>query len=110
MDPEGKKLSSARNWWLLIGGFVVFVVAFSLLEHLVGTESTGSRPAQDATSLTSPASPEVRRLDDGAVEIRHDFFRRSTIRLGNEDEGQAVLRLIRSRFGSSFRLGWGGPD
>ena len=110
MERENRRSSSARNWWLLIGGVVVFVLGFSLLESLVGTEPTGSTPAQDAAAPTSPAAPEVRRLDDGAIEIRHDFFRRSTIRLDDEDEEQALFDCLTQGIEESFADGTEGWD
>lgn len=113
MEPESETSSSARKWWLLIGGIVVFVVAYSLLESLVGSEPTpsgnGSTPAEGADAAPSPAPPQVTRLADGAIEIRHDFFRRTTIRLGNEDDEKALLdclaRGIEETFGDGT-AGW----
>ncbi len=92
MDPESERSSSARKRWLLIGGVVVFVVAFSLLESLFSTEPT--TPAEDAGAATSPRPPELRRLDNGEIEIRHDFFRRSTFRMGDEDEEKALFDCL----------------
>jgi hypothetical protein len=106
MDSESERSSSARNWWLLAGGFVVFVVAFGLLESLVRTEPTaskeGSTPDEDAAAASSPAPPTLRRLDDGAIEIRHDFFRRSTIRLGTEDQEQALFDCLAQGIEQTF--------
>ena len=95
MDPESGRSSSARKWCLLIGGIVVFVVAFGLLESLVRPEPTpGSTSAEDARAAVSPAPPELRMLDDGEIEIRHDFFRRSSFRLGNEEDGKALFDCL----------------
>jgi hypothetical protein len=106
MESESKRSSSARKWWLLAGGFVVFVVAFGLLESLVRTEPTpsegGSTPAGGAVAALSPAPPLLRRLDDGAIEIRHDFFRRSTIRLSNEDDEQALFDCLAQGIEQTF--------
>ena len=104
MDPDSERTSSARKWWLLIGGIVVFVVGFSLLERLVRTESTPSErgSAEDADAAWSPAPPELRRLDDGGIEIRHDFFRRTTFRLGNEDDAQALFECLEQRIEETF--------
>ena len=102
--------SSARNWWLLIGGVFVFVVAFSLLESLVRRDPTGSTPEQDTAALTSPAPPEVLRPHDGGVEIRHDFFRRTTYRLESEDEEQALFDCLTQRVEQTFATGTEGWD
>ena len=114
MDSESERSSSARKWWLLVGGIVVFVVAFGLLESLVRTEPTpseeGSTPAVAADATLSPAPPELRRLDDGAIEIRHDFFRRSTIRLGNEEDEKALFDCLAQGIEQTFGDGTEGWD
>jgi hypothetical protein len=114
MDSESERSSSARKWWLLMGGIAAFVVAFSLLESLVRTESTtseeGSTPAPTAAAAPSPPPPRLRRLDDGAIEIRHDFFRRTTIRLGNEDDATALFDCLAQGIEETFAdgtEGWG---
>ena len=106
MDPESGGPSSARKWWLLIGGIVVFVVAFGLLESLVRPEPTpGSTSAIDASAADSPAPPELRMLDDGAIEIRHDFFHRSTIRLGSEEDEKALFDCLAQGIEQTFADG-----
>ena len=109
MDSERKGSSSARKWWLLIGTIVVFVVAFDLLEKLVRPEPTpsgeGSTVAEGAGAAASPAPPRLRRLDDGAIEIRHDFFRRSTIRLGDEDDEKALFDCLAQGIEQTFGEG-----
>jgi hypothetical protein len=98
MDSQSERSSSARKWWLLIGGVVVFVVAIDLLESLLRTESTpaenGSTPAGETDAATSPARPELRVQDDGAIEIRHGFFQRSTIRVGNDKDQEELLDCL----------------
>jgi hypothetical protein len=114
MDPEGKRSSSARDWWLLIGGIVAFVVAFSVLESVVRTEPTpseeGSAPAENADAAPSPTPPRLRRLEDGAIEIRHDFFRRSTIRLGDEKDEKALFDCLSQGIEQTFGDGTAGWD
>ena len=110
MDPKSERSSSARKWWLLIGGGVVFVVAFSLLQSLVRNEPTPSAESSAPGAAPSPAPPELRRLDDGGVEIRHDFFRRSTIRLGNEDEEKALFDCLAQGIEKTFGDGTKGWD
>ncbi len=106
VDPESGRSSSARKWGLLIGGIVVFVVAFGLLESLVRPEPTpGSTAADDTNAAASPAPPELRMLDDGAIEIRHDFFRRSTIRLGNKEDEQALYDCLAQGIEQTFADG-----
>jgi len=92
MDPENRR--SARKWWLLIGGAVVLLSGLSLLEDLVREEPQPSASAEDTRGLFSSATPQLRRLDDGAIEIRHDFFRRTTIRLGDEDAERALFDCL----------------
>jgi hypothetical protein len=109
MDPESEKSSSARKWWLLIGGIVVFVVVFTLLESLVRTDSTpsadGPTSTGNAAAVGSPLRPELRRLDDGAIEIRHDFFRRATIRLDTEEEDNALFDCLSQGIEQTFGEG-----
>jgi len=107
MDPEIATTSSARKWWMLLGGIVVFVVGFELLGSLFRTDPTsptnGSTPAESAVAVSrSPAPPELRRLEDGAIEIRHDFFRRSTIRIGDEEDAQALFECLSQGIEETF--------
>ena len=101
MDPEGKRSPSARKMWLLIGGVVVFFVAFDWLESLIRTEPTPSE-TEDADAAASPAPPELRRLDDGSIEIRHDFFRRTRIDLGNEEKEKALFDCLAQGIEETF--------
>jgi len=107
VDSESKTPFPARKWWLLIGGIVAFVVAFDLLERLVPSNE-GPAAAEDAALVSSPAPPELRRLDDGAIEIRHDFFRHSTIRLSNEDDSQALFDCLAEGIEQTFGEGTAG--
>jgi hypothetical protein len=105
VKPDHKSFFSKRKWWLLIGGGVLlYAVVFTLIENLVESESPtaadGSTPATGAGS--SPALPEVGRRDDGAVEIRHDFFRRTTIRLETEEEEQALFECLEREIEQAF--------
>jgi hypothetical protein len=95
---------------MLVGGVGVFVVAFTLLESLVGTKPTGSTSAQDSIASTSPAPPEVLRPEGGGVEIRLDFFRRSRYRLGNEDQEQALFDCLTKKIEEKFAAGTEGWD
>jgi len=107
MDSKSARSSSARKWWLLIGGIVVFVVAFDLLERLFPSEER-SASAEGSVSASSPAPPVLRRLDDGAIEIRHDFFRHSTIRLGDEDDEEALYDCLAQGIEQAFGEGTAG--
>ena len=106
MDSQRERSTSARKWWLLVAGIVVIVVTLDLLESLVGTAPTpseeGAAPKVGVVAALSPAPPEVHRLDDGGIEIRHDFFRRTTIRLGNEDEEQALFDCLAQGIETTF--------
>lgn len=112
MGPETKRWSASRKRWTLIGGVVVFVVAFSLVESLVGTEPTSEEGSTSTQDPSAPALPEVRRLEDGEIEIRLDFFRRSSIRLGDKDEEQILFDCltqgIEQTFGEGAPEGWDG--
>ena len=80
--PAKHRSSRVRRWWLLFGAIVVLIVTFDLLENLVGTGSSATNP--DVADASPPGLPIVRRADDGAIEIRHDFFHRSRTRTGSE--------------------------
>ena len=102
MDPERRSPSSTRGWWLLIGGAVVVVVGLGWIEKRVRHESTPATQEETTRRLFSTAPPEVRRLDDGAIEIRHDYFRRTTIRLDNEQAAQALFECLEQGIERSF--------
>ena len=102
MDSEGARPSSARSWWLLIGGIVVFLVVFDLIENLISPDPAIS---ERADTVPSSAAPTLRRLDDGAIEIRHDLFRRSTIRMGNEDSEKALFDCLAQGMDQTFEDG-----
>ena len=115
MDSEREKPASTRRWWLFLGGIVAFVVAFQLIESVFLTDPSGSEegaaPTEGAGGAPSPAPPEVRRLDNGAVEIRHDFFRRTTVRLGNDDDAKALFDCLTQGVEQTFGDGsesWSG--
>jgi len=105
----GTRASLTRKSWLLLGGFVAFLLVFGLLERFVGTAPSSSETTKEAVA---PEVPTVRRLDDGAIEIRHDLFRRSTIRLGDEEDEKALLDCIsqgiEESFGDGQAEGWSG--
>jgi hypothetical protein len=113
MEPERRK-PPFRKWWLLIAGIVVYLAVFSLLESLVRTDratsDTDSTSADAADAARSPAPPHVRRLEDGGIEIRHDFFRRSTIRLGNEEDEKALYDCLEREVEQTFGDGTEGWD
>jgi hypothetical protein len=102
--------SSARGWWLLLGGFVVFVVLFSLLERLVGSESSVPTVEQGTGAATSPALPVVRMPEDGGVEIRHDLLRRTRIRLESEEKDRALFDCLTRGLEETFASGTEGWD
>lgn len=105
MDSERKKsLFSGRGWWLPVGAFVGYLVVISLLERVV-PGGKGSTSGQGAAAVSAPAPPELVRLDDGAIEIRHDLFRRSTIRMGNEEDTGALYECLRQGFDEAFGTG-----
>ena len=104
MDREHRRSSETRKWWLLLGGFVLFLVAFQLLEDLISPA-----PLQDADAAPSPAPspapPELRRTEDGAIEIRHDLFQQTTIRLGDEEDSKALFDCLEQGFENAFGEG-----
>lgn len=109
MSSGNEKLTPARKRWLLFGGIAVFVVAFSLLESLVGTDSTPSEPEADEGTW-APEPPEVRRLEDGEIEIRHDFFRRSSYRMADKKEEQLLFDCLEKGIEETFGEGTTGWD
>jgi len=114
MDPKQERSSSARKWWLLIGAFVIFLVAFDLVERLVRTESTpseeGSPAAEGAFGARPNTAPELRLLKDGGIEIRHDFFRRTTIRVQSEERRKALFDCLTQGIEETFGGGTEGWD
>lgn len=113
-ESKNEKSSSTRTWLLLVGGIVLLIVGFDLVERLVRTEPTpsadGSAAEEDAAAGATPGLPELRRLEDGGIEIRHDFFRRSTIRLGTEDDQNALFDCLTRGIEQTFGAGtedWG---
>lgn len=106
VEPEEKRPSETRKWWLLAGGFVVFLVAFQLLEDVISPEPSQEADAEAAPSpAPSPSPPELRRTDDGAIEIRHDLFRQTTIRLGDEEDSKALFDCLEQGFEQAFGEG-----
>ena len=106
MSSGNEKSPAARMRWLLLGSVAVFVVAFSLLESLVGTPSD----TEAAAGAWSPAPPELRRLEDGQIEIRYDFFRRSSFRLGNKEEEKILFDCLAKGIEETFGEGVHGWD
>jgi len=109
MDRQGGRSSSARTWWLLIGGIVVLFVAFDWLERAVREEPPPSS-VSEVDARTTPAPPQLSRLDDGAIEIRHDFFRRTTIHMSDDSASQALYDCLSSRINETFGNGTEGWD
>jgi hypothetical protein len=100
---------TARKVWLLIGAVVVFVLAFDAIERLArpdreppegaarnGAAEGGGRAAQ---------LPEIVRLEGGGVEIRLDFFRRTTIRLDSEEAEDALADCLERGIAETFGEG-----
>jgi hypothetical protein len=109
MGRQIERSSSTRKWWLLIGGIVVLIVAFDYLERLVRKEPLPSS-VSDVDARTSPAPPQLRRLDDGAIEIRHDIFQRTTIRMDDEDAAEALFECLSQGINVTFGNGTEGLD
>jgi hypothetical protein len=110
VESASKWSSRLRGWWIPIGGLVVLVSSFSLLEKLVGPEPTASATGSDGADVApGPKPPEIVRLEGGGIEIRHDFFRRTTIRLDSEEKEQVLFDCltqgIERRFAGGTR-GW----
>lgn len=106
MDHENGRSSTVRLRWLLVAMIVVFLVGFTLMENLVREEpEPRSAPVETAGDLFSPEAPVVHRLDDGAIEIRHDLFRRTTIRLKDEDDQQALFDCLSGSIEQTFGAG-----
>ena len=113
MDPNsegdsaraGRRWSGWRLWAVLLGGLVLFVVAFDLLERLVApdapppTEMTGE-PADPP----EPIRPEITKLDDNGVEIKVGRLNRMTIYLDGEGKADALIACIEEGIASSSVL------
>jgi len=111
MNSEGKRPSAARKWWLLLAGIVVFAVSLTLLENLLGTESTPSEADSEPLQPAAPPSPpELSWTDDGAIEITEKPFRPSTIRLQNEEKKQQLFDCLEQRLEETFGNGTEGWD
>lgn len=106
MTRESEPPSAARKWWLLLGAVVLFVVTFDFLERLTGPEPSQSTTGADATADTSgaqgPSPPVLRKTEDGAIEIRLDIFRRTTIRLDSDAQRDAVYDCLEKGFDEAF--------
>jgi len=91
MSADTGRSSSTRSWWYLALGAVVFVVGFGAIESLVRRDP-GASDADSTSAVAADAAsyPLVRLIDGGGVEIRHDFFRRTTVRLQDRSEEQAL--------------------
>ena len=55
--------------------------------------------------MFAPAIPEVRRSDDGSIEIHHDYFRRTTIRLDDDESRQALFECLEKGIEATFGEG-----
>jgi hypothetical protein len=107
MQTQPTTPAPRRKWWLLIGGFVLLILSVDVLQRLIPSKP---RPKPNSTQhepghKASPASPQVVRRNDGAVEIRHDLFRRSTTRLGNDKDEQALFECIEKGIEETFADG-----
>ena len=111
MNPKNKRLSTARKWWLLLGGIVVFVVSLTLLENLFSTDpSPSEKPSAPPEQTAPPSPPELRWTDDGAIELSEKPFRPSTIRLQNDEKKQELFNCLEQRIEETFGNGTEGWD
>jgi hypothetical protein len=100
--------SSFRKGWFVVLAFVVFAVGLSLIEG-IGTDPQTSADHSGVDggeeTASSIAAPEVVRLEGGGVEIRHDFFRRSTIRLNDDEAEKALFECLEHGIEKMFAKG-----
>ncbi|MCP3978205.1 MAG: hypothetical protein GY716_02580 [bacterium] len=110
MHPESNRSSSRRNWLLLLGAAILFVVAFGLLERVVAPRPVPGVTASgtDDTQANAPAPPTVQRRNDGGVDIRHGFFHRTTIRMGSPEDDDALYECVKRAFDEAFGDGTAG--
>ena len=108
MNPENERSSAGRRWWWLLAGIVVFAVSFTVLENLGRKEPTPSEtvPAPPPT----PATPEVRWTEDGAIELSEEPFAPSRINLRNEEKKQQLFNCIEQGIEETFGNGTEGWD
>ncbi len=104
----GKSRSRVRALGLLLGGVVLFVVGFNLLERLV----TPDRPSptvpteEDRSDSIEPIRPEVRKLGSDGIVIDAGEHRRTTIVIdGTAEDVDVLLACIEEGIERSFSDG-----
>lgn len=113
MDPTseedsaraGRRWSGWRLWAVLLGGLVLFVVAFDLLERLVTPDAPlPNEMAAEQAEPPEPIRPEITKLDDDGVEIKVGRLNRMTIYLDGEGKADALIACIEEGIASSSVL------
>lgn len=116
MDPTseadgaraGRRWSGWRLWAVLLGGLVLFLVVFDLLERLVTPDEPP--PAEitgEQADPPEPIRPEITRLDGGGVQIKVGRLNTTTIYLDDEDGVDALIACIEEGIEASSALAEG---
>lgn len=116
MDPgteadsarAGGRWSGWRLWGVLLGGLVLFLVAFDLLERLVTPDAPPpTETAVDQAAPPEPIRPEITKLDGEGVEIKVGRLERMTIYLDGEGQADALIACLEEGMASSSALSEG---
>jgi hypothetical protein len=101
----GTRWSGWRLWAVLLGGLVLFLVAFDLLERLVTPDAPPPTALTDqqAESL-EPIRPEITKLEGGGVRIKVGRLNTTTIYLDDEGQVDALIACIEEGVESSSSL------
>ena len=99
--PEGEFNDGSRNSGVVLGPQVV---AANRGDRRLRRDV---RPAaaEGTDAAPSPAPPELRRVDERTIEIRHDFFHRSGYRPGSEEDTQALFDCLEQGIKETFEGG-----
>jgi len=110
MNTKSDRPSTLR-WWILAGGIVLFVVAFNWIEGLFGPDlEERERRVDQAVAEAAPDPPEVVRLEQGGIEIRHDLVETSMLRLTNKEKEDELYDCLTQRIEEVFGGGTEGWD
>jgi hypothetical protein len=104
-DRAGGIWSRWRLWGGLIGGLILFVVAFDLLEGLVmPDEPSAAELSAGEAEPPEPIRPRVEKLEGGGVQVSVGRHHRIRIFLEDETEADALIACIEEGIASSAAL------
>jgi hypothetical protein len=103
-EPSGRRWPRWRLWAGLIGGLILFVVAFDLLERLVTPDEPGAAELSAGAAAPESILPRVEKLAGGEVQVSVGRHRRIRILLEDEAEADALIACIEEGIASSPAL------